>query len=174
MRRNPYFVWAFLFAIFFASAGAVQAADSYTIANGANTNISEHSVCQKVTNATGRSIMVPTKASAEWLSFRNNPPSGVTLGACLNLVYVTTSAYNTNSSTQVHSGISIGTASALDTSSLRFRASPVVHRARTRQLHQLRSRGFLQLFCIVSFRVMPGMPVLLGRQYHLVRPGRFR
>lgn len=71
-----------------ASTELSHAADSYTVANGANLTITEHSVCRVITNnhASGSSIMVPTKTAAEWSSganaFINAPPAGVTVGNC--------------------------------------------------------------------------------------------
>lgn len=60
------------------------ATDSYTVNNGAALDINEFSTCKKITNnhASGNSIMVPTKTNAEWQSFYNNKPAGVTEGAC--------------------------------------------------------------------------------------------
>lgn len=70
-------------APFFAPCVA-QAADSYTVNNGATTDITEHAVCMRVTNnhASGQKIFVPTKTSPEWASFYGSPPPGVTVVAC--------------------------------------------------------------------------------------------
>lgn len=61
------------------------AVDSYTIVNGATSDITEHTVCKQVTNnhASGLSIFVPTMTSPEWSSFYGSPPPGVTVVACL-------------------------------------------------------------------------------------------
>lgn len=42
------------------------------------------STCKAVTNlhASGKTIMIPVKTSAEWASFYNSPPAGVTAGSC--------------------------------------------------------------------------------------------
>jgi hypothetical protein len=65
-------------------ATAIEASDNSTVNFGANSNITAHTVCKKVTNgsATGLSVYVPTQTSAEWLSFYTNPPAGVTAGSC--------------------------------------------------------------------------------------------
>jgi hypothetical protein len=67
----------------------IDASDNYTVNHGANTNITAHTVCSKVTNnsTTSASVYVPTQTSLEWQSFRTNPPAGVTLGAC-QMMYV--------------------------------------------------------------------------------------
>jgi len=56
----------------------------YRVNNAQTTVIDAHGVCKKVTNNSnkGLGIFVPTKILAEWNNFRNNLPSGVTLGAC--------------------------------------------------------------------------------------------
>jgi len=59
------------------------AADSISFANGANQEFTEFNVCRKVANATGFSIMIPTKTSSEWSSFYTNPPGSVTVSGCI-------------------------------------------------------------------------------------------
>ena len=63
---------------------AIEASDNFTVNHGTNQTITAHSTCQKVTNnsSTNLSVYVPTQTSAEWQSFRDNPPSGVTLASC--------------------------------------------------------------------------------------------
>lgn len=79
----------------------VFAVDSYTIASGASTEITEHSVCRLVTNnhASGSSIMVPTKTAAEWSSgvnaFINAPPAGVTVAGCGCVVTPNSQSFST-------------------------------------------------------------------------------
>jgi len=66
----------------------LSAATSYQVNHGASQNISEHSECRTVGNnhASGKALFVPTKTSGEWASFYNNPPPGVTAGACAPVV----------------------------------------------------------------------------------------
>jgi hypothetical protein len=72
-------------------AMVIDASDNYTVNHGANTNITAHTECRKVTNnsATGASVYVPTQTSPEWQSFRTSPPAGVTLDDCVIDVAVT-------------------------------------------------------------------------------------
>lgn len=77
-------------ALFISSIAQAQTCPGTTptgmtcIAAGANTNITADSVCAKVTNShpSGKAIMVAHATAAEWLSFRNNLPTGVTTAAC--------------------------------------------------------------------------------------------
>lgn len=66
--------------------GVSYALDSCVVPDGQTYTIDEHSECREVENATGQSIMVPTKTANEWStggsSFIDNTPAGVTLGAC--------------------------------------------------------------------------------------------
>lgn len=66
------------------ATGASEAADSYTVNSGATSDITEHTVCKRVTNnhASGLSIFVPTKTSPEWASFYGTPPPGVAVAGC--------------------------------------------------------------------------------------------
>lgn len=53
------------------------------IKNGWSEIINVHNECRIVTNnRTDYDIFVPTSLSAEWLAFRNNPPTNVGLGTC--------------------------------------------------------------------------------------------
>lgn len=54
----------------------------YNIPNGQMTIIDEWNECRKVTNNTGNAIFIPTKTSAEWLSFINFYPTGIILDPC--------------------------------------------------------------------------------------------
>ncbi|MCV0371874.1 LamG-like jellyroll fold domain-containing protein, partial [Filomicrobium sp.] len=71
---------------------AANAADGYTVANGATTTINEHGYCRKVTNniVSGLGIFVPTKYNYEWfnnaVSFVSSTPAGVMLAECLDAV----------------------------------------------------------------------------------------
>lgn len=72
-------VFAFHLSFIFVKANAVN---SYSVASGASTDITEFSTCKKVTNAGPLSIFIPTKISAEWTSFYTHPPSQITIGTC--------------------------------------------------------------------------------------------
>jgi hypothetical protein len=65
-------------------ATAIEASDNSTVNFGANSNITAHSTCKKVTNnsGTGLSVYVPTQTSAEWTSFYSNLPAGITAASC--------------------------------------------------------------------------------------------
>jgi uncharacterized protein (TIGR02145 family) len=54
----------------------------YQLSNGQTITIDEWNECRSVANNTGNSLFIPTKTSAEWLSFINNHPNGITLNAC--------------------------------------------------------------------------------------------
>lgn len=58
------------------------AANYHQVNNGQSSVIDEHTVCRVVTNNSGAAIYVPTKTSAEWASFYNNPPTSVTSPPC--------------------------------------------------------------------------------------------
>lgn len=80
MNMTHHLIFVFLAVLLLASPAF--AADSYVIANAATETIDEHSTCKQVTNSTGSSIMVPTKAAGEWTSFRTNTPTNVSLADC--------------------------------------------------------------------------------------------
>lgn len=63
------------------TAGA-HAADYHQVNNGQTSVIDEHTVCRVVTNNSGAAIYVPTKTSAEWAAFYNNPPDNVATPPC--------------------------------------------------------------------------------------------
>ncbi len=80
--RNAYILGVLLLASMSIMGTTAIAADSHTVTNGAAPEIDEHGTCNKVTNSSGQSVMVPTKTTAEWSSFRSNPPSGISLASC--------------------------------------------------------------------------------------------
>lgn len=65
-------------------AALIEASDSFTVNNGATQAITAHATCRKVTNnhPSGLSVYVPTVTVAEWQSFRDHPPAGVTITSC--------------------------------------------------------------------------------------------
>ena len=68
------------FILFLLLSFTASAADFHTVANGADKDITEHSVTRNVSNdSCGATIFVPTKTAAEWTAFRNNPPACVTV-----------------------------------------------------------------------------------------------
>lgn len=75
------FVGLFL-VMFFAAPLPAHAADFYTLTNGQAGAINEWGQCRLVTNNSGQSLFIPTKTSAEWASFYNNPPPSVTAVTC--------------------------------------------------------------------------------------------
>ncbi len=92
------FIALVVFAVSFAvSSFGVMAANSYIIPHATTVSVDELSLCQQVTNnhPSGKSVVVPTKTVAEWLSFRTNLPTGVTLGAC-DIVVTLSNATNVN------------------------------------------------------------------------------
>lgn len=90
------FLWG---ALCIALPSISYAANSHTIANGASKQIDEHGTCKKITNSSGKSVMVPTKSPAEWSSFRSSLPNGgVTKTNCIVYkgYFVSVSAPNGN------------------------------------------------------------------------------
>jgi len=77
------------------------AAQSYAIANGNNATINEWSVCNLISNTTGKQIFIPTNTSTEWAQFRLHYPAGITLSACLagKRIFLTTTMYTGNNLT---------------------------------------------------------------------------
>lgn len=81
---------AVVLLLIFAGTARAQTASCTTLATGATQDITAFSVCRKVTlnsvpapSAGVAGICVPTTGSAaEWASFYNNPPAGVTIAAC--------------------------------------------------------------------------------------------
>jgi hypothetical protein len=56
-------------------------AEQYRVNVSQTVAINEHSENFNVTNSCAKDIMVPTKTSNEWLNFRNNKPSCISLEA---------------------------------------------------------------------------------------------
>jgi hypothetical protein len=83
---------------------SLEAADSYRVNNGTRVQINEHSTCRNVENTSGRDLFVPTRTSAEWQSFRDNFPSGVTLTGCVDdcLISSTGGTITTNGGYRIH------------------------------------------------------------------------
>lgn len=73
------------FAFFFLTP--LLNAQIYRINNGSSQDITAHTICQNVTNSTGRDLMVPTGSAPEWLAFRTNFPTGVVLASCSNAAW---------------------------------------------------------------------------------------
>ena len=71
---------ALAFVVFMAFPS--YAADSYRVNNGVTSVIDEHGICRVVTNTSGQPLFVPTRTSAEWTAFYNNPPGGVSTPPC--------------------------------------------------------------------------------------------
>jgi len=80
MRFKRINVNLILSATLLAAVAAYAVVDSYQVNNGASTTITEYTISKDVTNnhASGKAIFIPTKTAAEWASFYNNPPTGVT------------------------------------------------------------------------------------------------
>lgn len=66
------------------SALPAYAVDFYQVNNGATVDITEHSVCKRMTNGypSGQAIFVPTKTATEWSAFYGATIPGVTIAAC--------------------------------------------------------------------------------------------
>jgi hypothetical protein len=78
-------VWVLVLGILLSGTIAIYASDGATVADSGGTqNITgPDGVCKKVTNSSGHgSVYIPTVSSAEWQSFYNHPPSGVTVANC--------------------------------------------------------------------------------------------
>lgn len=67
-----------------ARLGDVSVSESgeKSLSNEGKGTISEHGICETVTNNSGEMIFIPTKTPKEWESFIGNLPSGVTMLAC--------------------------------------------------------------------------------------------
>lgn len=69
--------------ILLAGAAYIYASDGYTASYNTPVSITgPDSICKRVTNANANSAYIPTASTAEWQSFYNHPPSGVSLNAC--------------------------------------------------------------------------------------------
>ena len=71
-----------IFAAILLSFASVYAASNYNITTTKPSNINEWNICRRVLNNAGKDIFVPTKTLAEWQTFMNNLPSGVSLAFC--------------------------------------------------------------------------------------------
>lgn len=63
------------------AAGVVYAGEYYRLAANSTSRVSEHGVCQMLTNTNDRDMFVPAKTAGEWEAFRNNA-QGVTIASC--------------------------------------------------------------------------------------------
>lgn len=75
----------FVAGMLLATAAVLDAqTGSFRVNRGATQSVSVHSECRRITNSspTNLDVFVPTQTAAEWQSFRDNPPAGVTLGTC--------------------------------------------------------------------------------------------
>ncbi len=84
--RNKLIISLLLGAVFIVFPCQAQALDTcatgWKVNNGATVTVDCPAECKKVVNACGSAIFVPTKTAAEWLTFKNNLPAGVTLATC--------------------------------------------------------------------------------------------
>lgn len=82
--KSIYIAFVFLCALVLGASVAMPAfaADSYQVNNGTTAVIDEHGICRVVTNNSGNSLFVPTRTSAEWTAFFNNPPASVASPPC--------------------------------------------------------------------------------------------
>src|SRR3989338_4118437 len=71
-----------LIMVLVASFMPVFAATNYTTVQSSTTSIDEWGTCKKIINNAGKNIFIPTKTAAEWQSFINSPPSGITFEPC--------------------------------------------------------------------------------------------
>lgn len=81
-----------LVTLLFVVPGIVYAIN--TVATGFQVNatakiIDAHGTCHNVSTTDGSTQFVATKTSAEWASFRNNTPAGVSLGSCYTPLIMT-------------------------------------------------------------------------------------
>ncbi len=91
MGLRRYYIWFFNFIICgFILLPSPAYAQMTNLCNGCSTPINAHGICYNVYNATGASIMIPWNSYAEWVSFINGRPGGVSLSSCvtpLSLIY---------------------------------------------------------------------------------------
>jgi hypothetical protein len=66
------------------AVGQSSESTGFKVLNGNSLNISAHSTSCDVLNSSGADQFVATKSSAEWLSFRNSPPTGLTTSNCVS------------------------------------------------------------------------------------------
>ena len=86
------------FLTFFLLNTKVFGAASYRVNNGVTTDITEHSVCKRVTNSSGSDKFIPTNTAPEWSNFYSSPPPLVSVGTCTvaSLTYLGSASSNTN------------------------------------------------------------------------------
>ena len=106
------FLHALVIAIFVMAWPVMiaHAADSYQVASGSTATITEHTVCKVVKNnhSSGLALFVPTKTPAEWQSFYDHTPPGVTATSCLALEYLGTKTSNANTTGYTFSNVNFG------------------------------------------------------------------
>lgn len=88
----------FLLVLLLALIGVpAWSAVSYQVTSGATVDITEHTVCKRVTNshASGLAIFVPTNTSTEWSAFYTSPPAGITIAECGCAVAAGSQTYST-------------------------------------------------------------------------------
>lgn len=66
----------------FSGVEPAVGAEFHLLASGQQKVIDEHGVCRIVTNTSGQTIYIPTKAAAEWSSFYNTASGSVTAPPC--------------------------------------------------------------------------------------------
>ncbi|MBI1274136.1 MAG: hypothetical protein GC131_08670 [Alphaproteobacteria bacterium] len=73
-----------LFVLLFSAAPALAQSNSCTlVTTGTSQDITAFTTCKRVTNSSGTTVCAVSNVdSAQWASFYNNPPSGVTIGEC--------------------------------------------------------------------------------------------
>lgn len=75
-----------LLAIF--SVVVIHASVSYRVGTGQTIRVDEQGVCQEIMNSGSQNLFIPTNTLNEWLLFRQNKPSYISLSECTtNLVY---------------------------------------------------------------------------------------
>lgn len=74
---------ALVLEVLMTSATSAQTNACTMVANGASQDINVFSDCKKVTNNAGATVCaISNVTAAQWQSFYNNPPAGVTVSAC--------------------------------------------------------------------------------------------
>lgn len=88
IKREIHFI-----ALIMLSASLSFAAQMYRVNKTTTVNVVEWSDNKNVTNNCTRDIMVPTKTSAEWTSFKNNKPACVTIADAVTCNCATTTLH---------------------------------------------------------------------------------
>lgn len=101
MRRTLRAVTApLLFALILSGVAAVIEAQttSYRVSKATPQTITAHGTCAKVTNnhASNLDVFIPTQTAAEWQSFRDHPPAGVSLTSCATEIPISGTQSNAN------------------------------------------------------------------------------